>query len=457
VSAADNNASSRSLADDLFIKLGKLQSAKADALQLVGHGSDTQADLRFTVAQGLVDGHAHANVALLAGGNGGLLWSRDFQQEQGTEGDLRQQVAYSAALVLTCASDAVAPGHEKLETTTLKLYLVGCARLSDGFAVDPASLVQTFGKVTRAAPDFEGAWAKLLIAETYSWLESENDPVIGKSLKAHIGQARKLNPAMAEAYVAESWMQELRNINRWMPLSEAAVKKNPFNAFALVEHSNDMFQVGRLQEGVTLARRAVEADPLAPRVRDALIAALVNAGEVEAAKGVLEDSERLWPGASNTVSNRFFLMARFGDPSEALELLRSGKVSRQFISPAMESFLEARIEPTPTKVGRAIEDARDVAERWPSNYFETLAEFGRKEDLIKALSDHDPGMFPGPATVFRPKFAIVRNDVRFMKIASRWGQFTYWLTSGKWPDFCFEPGLPYDCKVEAAKIVRAAS
>jgi hypothetical protein len=28
----------------------------------------------------------------------------------------------------------------------------------------------------------------------------------------------------------------------------------------------------------------------------------------------------------------------------------------------------------------------------------------------------------------------------------------YWRASGKWPDFCFEPDLPYDCKAEAAKL-----
>lgn len=456
VAAADNSSSSRSLADDLFIKLGNLQSMKADVLQLVGQGSDIDADLRFTVAKRTVDGQTHASVALLAGGNGGLLWSRDFQQERRGEGDLQQQIAYSAALVLACASEALAPGHEVLEDAPLKLYLAGCARLSDGFGADPGSLVETFGKVTREAPDFEGGWSKLLIVETYSFLGSDRAPVVAKSLKNHIGQARKLNPTMAEAYVAEAWMQELRQINRWMPLSEAAVEKNPFNAFALTEHANDMFQVGRLQEGVALAQRAVQADPLAPWVRDALITALANAGELEAAKDALKEAERLWPGSSNTAALRFSLMATFGDPREALQLLQSGKVSRQALGPATESFLEARIDPSPTKVNHAIEEARAVSKRWSVYYLQTLAEFGRKEELIKALSDYDPGVNPGPAIVFRPKFAVARNDVRFMKIVSSWGQFDYWRKRGRWPDFCFEPSIPYDCKVEAAKLTRVA-
>lgn len=28
----------------------------------------------------------------------------------------------------------------------------------------------------------------------------------------------------------------------------------------------------------------------------------------------------------------------------------------------------------------------------------------------------------------------------------------YWRTTGAWPDFCYQPDLPYVCKEEAAKL-----
>ena len=34
----------------------------------------------------------------------------------------------------------------------------------------------------------------------------------------------------------------------------------------------------------------------------------------------------------------------------------------------------------------------------------------------------------------------------------RIGLVDYWRTTGKWPDFCSDPSLPYDCKAEAAKL-----
>jgi len=48
--------------------------------------------------------------------------------------------------------------------------------------------------------------------------------------------------------------------------------------------------------------------------------------------------------------------------------------------------------------------------------------------------------------------APLRRDPRFMQLAARLGLVDYWRTSGHWPDFCSEPGLPYDCRDVATKL-----
>jgi hypothetical protein len=55
-------------------------------------------------------------------------------------------------------------------------------------------------------------------------------------------------------------------------------------------------------------------------------------------------------------------------------------------------------------------------------------------------------------TLFRPTLNRLREKPRFLQIAKLYGLLDYWRTSGNWPDFCSEPDLPYDCKVEAAKL-----
>jgi hypothetical protein len=56
------------------------------------------------------------------------------------------------------------------------------------------------------------------------------------------------------------------------------------------------------------------------------------------------------------------------------------------------------------------------------------------------------------AALFRPSLHKFRQDPRFMTLAARAGLVAFWRKTGKWPDFCFGPDLPYDCKKEAAKL-----
>jgi hypothetical protein len=55
-------------------------------------------------------------------------------------------------------------------------------------------------------------------------------------------------------------------------------------------------------------------------------------------------------------------------------------------------------------------------------------------------------------TLFFPQDRALRRDPRFMALAAHLGLLDYWTRTGKWPDFCSEPDLPYDCKAEAARL-----
>jgi hypothetical protein len=39
-------------------------------------------------------------------------------------------------------------------------------------------------------------------------------------------------------------------------------------------------------------------------------------------------------------------------------------------------------------------------------------------------------------------------------LARKLGYVAYWRATGHWPDFCNEPTLPYDCRVEADKTLK---
>jgi hypothetical protein len=56
--------------------------------------------------------------------------------------------------------------------------------------------------------------------------------------------------------------------------------------------------------------------------------------------------------------------------------------------------------------------------------------------------------------LFRPEGEAMLRDARFMPLAARLGLLDYWRSTGHWPDFCFDPRHPYDCKAAAAALSR---
>ena len=126
-------------------------------------------------------------------------------------------------------------------------------------------------------------------------------------------------------------------------------------------------------------------------------------------------------------------------------------------APYQVSFLAARVNPTPENIEKALSDARGFYAKEPGTLFnlaQTLGAFGREEELYSIVLDQRRQIDVESILVvaFRPALHNFRRDPRFMRVAQRLGLLDYWQKSGKWPDLCYEPDLPYNCKAEAAKL-----
>lgn len=322
---------------------------------MTGASGRRGADFVFEI--GGVQGQlARAQLVLLDGRTATLLWSKDFERPGSESGDLRQELGYTAAQVLGCAREAHAGARLPLDT--LKLYLTGCALLAETEGSGSQPGVTIFRKVIDVAPRFEGAWAKLLLAESDVFLATDEGR---KQLAADIAAARKLNPEMAEAYDAEIALLPFNAYAQQMRLAERAVERNPDNPSALAARARVLELVGRSKDALTDARRAMELDPLSPARRVAYIYALAHAGQQQAALEQLSEAERLWPGASNIAGMRFAHNLRYGDPADALRRIDSGRTDVGWTE--ARSFLEARADPTVPKVAAALQKARRVYAR----------------------------------------------------------------------------------------------
>src|SRR5205814_1691474 len=199
--------------------------------------------------------------------------------------------------------------------------------------------------------------------------------------------------------------------------------------------------------------QALQLDPLSPALEDSYLSALAYGGKIDAAYAQLRKAEAMWPGASNIQIARYRLDLRFGDPKEALALAQNNIPG---IDVTQRSFLQARINPTPANIQRAIDDERiQYAQepRYIAGLLQVLGQFGRIDDAIAVMLNYTrPDAIGFNAEVmFRPSMRNVWRDPRSIAGAAHVGFLRFWEKSGRWPDFCADPTLPYDCKQAAAQ------
>jgi tetratricopeptide (TPR) repeat protein len=457
VAPAGSSTAAQSLARDLLAKLGNLQSTRTDSLMLVqGHDAERKSDFIFNVDAANHGENATASLVLLRGKDRSLLWSRDFEQPAARQGDLRQQVAFTAAKVLECAVEALASEGTRIRQETLKLYLNGCSAFSELAAADPRPLLPIFREVVKQAPKFEGAWGKLIHteAEIVASIDWEREaPKTRAALLRHMAQARKLNPDMAAVLLTEAGLAPPGDYGRRMRMFERAVERNPDSSEALSAYSQYLMKVGRAFDSIDQAKKAAQLDPLSPLTRDTVITALTYAGRTDEAIEELQKAEKLWPGASNLLAARYRLHLRYGDPHEALRIQRMG----DYGGPHRDAFLKARLDPSPENIETAISYPRrwfQITPRAISELAQVLGAFRKEEELFRILLNwrYPKEIDYVDDVLFRPALRNFHRDPRMIAVAKRLGLLDYWQESGDWPDFCMAPDLPYDCKAEAAKL-----
>lgn len=461
VTAADGSRIAQELSRSLLTRLGSLHAAKTNAMRLVGpdEQSGDKADLVFEVSGTTSGSMTEANIVLLAGNEGSLLWSKDFSQPPDKLADLEQQLAFTTGRVLDCALEGRSAKGKQLPEDSFKLYLNGCAILADAYRVDPKRVIPIFSQVVAQAPKFASGWGKLILAEAQfvnvEIIFFDRRPAI--PVEQHIAAARKLDPDLPEAYVAEVLTLPISSFDERWRLIERASARHPDNPDLLAIRSEFLLAVGRSNEAVEAARRAYEFDPLTPGLGNNLIQTLAYSGRTEMAAAELKRAAHLWPGTLTLRDARFRFHLRYGDPREALHIVRSEGISQEF-----EEFLVAKIDPTPTNIERAVNAVRQrgmTTAKAINDLAQLLATFGREDEVYELIMGWQRTDQAGAMSgmLFRPTMRKFRSHPRFMRVAAHLGLLKHWQSSGKWPDFCSQPDLGYDCKAEAAKLAAAST
>ena len=259
VIAADKSGVAQQLSRSLLTRLGSLQAAKAHGMRLVGPGeqSNGKADLYFEVS-GTANAHVtEANIVLVAGEDRSVLWSKEFVQPPAKLADLEQQLAFTTGRVLDCALEGRSAEGALLPLQTFRLYLNGCAIFADAYRVDPKRVIPIFSKVVEQAPKFAAGWGKLILAEAQQvnveiiFFDRKPDIPVAQ----HIAAARKLDPDLPEAFVAEYLTLPISAFDDRLRLIDRASARHPENPDILAIQSEFLLSVGRQNEAIDAARK----------------------------------------------------------------------------------------------------------------------------------------------------------------------------------------------------------
>jgi DNA-binding winged helix-turn-helix (wHTH) protein/TolB-like protein/tetratricopeptide (TPR) repeat protein len=393
-----------------------------------------------------------------------VIWSEDFDRPASEADALQAEVAAKAARVITEALGARAAGVS--DPATVSDFVTG----DEHSRFDPVGFAAAdpfYRRVIARAPWFAGGHSALAIGDAFqSYFPGNPRAQEQRAEAAREAQAAlRLDPKGDNAFIALS-MLTLPSDDYWR-VREAPLHKgmalNP-NEPAYPDFLAPIFaEEGRLQAAAESEGRAVALDPYWPGATSRLANYLRQVGQADESQRLAERMQRLWPGLWATNATRFWTAALEGDPAVAVALLEDPRTRLQYLdSQTVEVWrtsLLAMKSGRPEARAAAASAARTAAAAGrlaPAVAVLLLVQLGDVDGAF-AVAERSPWQvelydLAGPPVLFIAQTAPLRRDPRFMRLAAKLGLVRYWRASGNWPDFCAEPGLPYDCKAEAARL-----
>ncbi|HEY7005140.1 MAG TPA: hypothetical protein VH392_01520, partial [Sphingomicrobium sp.] len=452
VGASDNSQLSRSVAEGVRANLGSIQGNSATNFRLADTQSKATPDLEVTVASTQHGQGFETNVAVVSPSDRTVLWSKQLRLPAAQRAVLGQAVAYAVARPLGCAAEERSSTSGRLSAETRRRYLIACTTIEE--AEDPRSLVSDFRKIIAEAPKFGPAWGHLLFAETnllnFSHGAGEPTEKIRADLSRDIAAARKIDPDMAEATVAEVELDPPTAFLHSMALIDKVNASHPDNAIVLDERSSLLQRVGRMFDSAQDAKRAADVEPYSPLFRANYVKAMAYSGGIEKAWEELAKAKQLWPDSAVIADADYALNLRFGD------FEKTWRASGRAVEGGIDGYFKILRDPSAANIDAWVRLAKthDLNDGERQFVYGALPAMGRVDQDYQFMGEWpvEKDFERQTYVLFRPWLNNLRRDPRFMRLAQRLGLLEYWQKSGKWPDFCDEADLPYHCKEEAAKL-----
>jgi tetratricopeptide (TPR) repeat protein len=390
------------------------------------------------------------------------LWTAQLSQPTDQSDQLQARVGALTVAVLNCSAQALAP-TVRMTDPALQAFLHAC-ELSEtsvhGLAGTGAAeaMLNAMRQATREAPNFAAGHSMLAkhlafvaVAEV---IPDQPSLRIEADREAH--RALELDPRDPDAFVAMGLLTPELDFAQREKLFRQALASDPAWPHANGFLGNVMTDVGRLDEALTLYQRAAAVNPQSVDWTVEVTAGLIRTGQTEEADRQLAQFAQLWPDDVEIWNDQLTSMIAQKRWSDALNVLdRAGNFgsanSTEWVTGwrALLTALQSRDAAARNSLRQKLLDSATAN---PQRAIVRLGMLGFVDDAFTVAQHYSPAASDSPRFLFQPDTAPLRRDPRFMALAARFKLIEYWRRTGRWPDFCSDPHLPYNCAVEAQKV-----
>jgi len=330
--------------DDLLTNLARIASLKVISRTSVNQYKGTEKTIPqiaeelgvATIMEGAVQRSGNTvriNVQLIDANTDEHLWAEIFDRELTAENlfaiqsEISQKIADALEATLSPEEAQRLNDFPTQSMEAYNAYLRGRQLLPQRNARDLGEAMESFEEAVKLDPEFALAWVG--IAESAALLESHgtlNPDTQLQIMQTAIGHALQIDPNLGEAYVSQgSLFDELGKTEQAEAAYKRAIELSPNYATAyhwysiLIGNTND-----RLQESLTLIRKAEQLDPLSAIIKQNIAGSYSRMGRYDEAESAYKHLLAANPDFSSGMGNMawYFYGLDKGRLDEAIILTR---------------------------------------------------------------------------------------------------------------------------------------
>lgn len=398
-----------------------------------------------------------ASLQLTSKHDGTIAFAHDFSAPIGRAADLPDRIGATAAaeLAWTGAEMVLDPREQLKPEIASELMNSISLTIEDGNSLRAYQLAR---HAALLAPQSAIAQLTLAIQTAFSISSIPRDEraeavELGRRAGA---RARDLAPEFGDVYLTWCLLHSPVRMSECDASVRRALKVDPSSSFLPGYLSSLSYNAGRVEEALQLADQSLANDPYKPAKLSRMIRILEASGRSDDAERVFREARRLWPDSRRMRAGRLLGMAERGnyaglaafmDPIADAPMLDPASIKALLAARAMHDLPEARRACgneglKPFTLGLCMTILSDLGDPGRSFAIAAIlypawhAASGKDDDRI--WFDHPDGF--ATALLTGSAAQAMRRDPRFLGMAERLGLLSYWRS--RRPDFCTKTNEP---------------